>query len=347
MTSVRVINPGMYTTIQDLGRTGYQQYGMPVSGSMDHFAHRVANLLVGNAQNEAVIEMTIMGGTYAFDEDLFIAITGADMNPKLNGKNQIGMWRSVSVKKGDRVTFGAAKKGCRSYLAVAGGFDLPLVLGSKSTYVRGRFGGLEGRILNKDDLIRVKEKKQDNQNLNGRFIPAGDIPEYEKAVNLRVLLGPQENYFTRKGIADFFSFPYKVSKEFDRMGYRLEGKKVEHESSADIISDGIVKGAVQIPGHGNPIIMLADCQTTGGYTKIAHVINTDLWKVAQLKTGDTIRFEAIDISDAHEIFRKREQKILEMIEGFSHKRLKDDKDFKLNINSQSFEVKINEVSSLK
>ncbi len=343
MTSIRVINPGMYTTIQDLGRTGYQQYGMPISGSMDHFAHRVANLLVGNAQNEAVLEMTIMGGSYSFQEDVFVAITGADMNPKLNGKNQIGMWRSVSLKKGDQITFGAAKKGCRGYLAVAGGFDVPMVMGSKSTYVRGKLGGFNGRQLNKDDLLIINESGKSEEDLHGRFVEASSIPVYETAVELRLVIGPQEDSFTRKGIADFFSSSYAVSKDFDRMGYRLEGKEVEHESSADIISDGIVKGAVQVPGHGNPIIMLADCQTTGGYTKIAHVITTDLWKVAQLKTGDSIRFKAVDVSEAHEILKMQEQSIIEIIESFGQKRLEEDKNLRLMINNKSFEVKINEV----
>ena len=267
MPSIKVINPGMYTTVQDLGRMGYQQYGVSVSGSMDQFAHRLANLLVGNDQNEAVLEMTIIGGTYTFEEDVFIAITGADMNPMLNSKTSVGMWRIVSVNKGDQIMFNAAKNGCRCYLAVAGGFDLPEVLGSKSTYVRGKLGGFEGRTLKKDDVIHINETNEDSKDLIGRFVDAKFIPKYEEMIELRVVLGPQDDAFTKKGISDFFSGKYKVSNEFDRMGYRLEGKEVEHLSSADIISDGIVKGAVQIPGQGKPIIMLADCQTTGGYTK--------------------------------------------------------------------------------
>ncbi len=343
MTSIRVIKPGMYTTIQDLGRSGYQEYGMPVSGSMDHFAHRIANLLVGNDQDEALLEMTLMGGTYLFEEDAVIAITGANMKPKLNGEKDIGMWRSVSLKKGDKLIFGAAKEGCRTYLAVAGGLDVPLVMGSKSTYARGRLGGFKGRQLMKDDQVSFNQSRISGQDLKGRFVQAGSIPTYETAVELRVVLGPQEDSFTKEGIADFFSSSYKVSKDFDRMGYRLEGKKVEHEASADIISDGIVRGAVQVPGHGNPIIMMADCQTTGGYTKIAHVISTDLWKIAQLKTGDRIRFKAVDVYEAHEILKEKEKGIIEIIEGFHCKRLKEDKDLRLSINSKLFQVKVNEV----
>jgi biotin-dependent carboxylase-like uncharacterized protein len=209
--------------------------------------------------------------------------------------------------------------------------------------VRGKLGGLNGRPLNKADLLGINKSEKSQEDLNGRFVPASSIPVYERAVELRVVVGPQDDAFTRKGIADFFSSTYDVSKDFDRMGYRLEGKEVEHESPADIISDGIVKGAVQIPGHGHPIIMLADCQTTGGYTKIAHVITTDIWKIAQLKTGDSIRFKAVDVSEAHEILKIQERSIIGIIEGFNCKRLKEDKNLRLSINNKSFEVKVNEV----
>lgn len=346
MASIRVINPGMYTTIQDLGRRDYQQHGMPVSGSMDEFAHGIANLLVGNKQSEAVLEMTILGGTYVFEEDTFIAITGADMNPIINGKHSVGMWRAVHVNKGDQIMFNAVKSGCRTYLSVAGGFDVPEVLGSKSTYVRGKLGGFKGRQLKKEDMIPLNKSYNMSENLAGRFIDVGFIPQYKEMIELRVVLGPQDDAFTRQGIADFFSATYKVSNEFDRMGYRLEGKKIEHISSADIISDGIVKGAVQIPGHGNPIIMLADCQTTGGYTKIAHVISSDLPKIAQAKAGDQIRFVAIDISEAHDVLKEKEKIIDEIILQFSQRKLKEEKDLKLKINNQSFTVKINEIKAV-
>lgn len=346
LTSIRVVNPGMYTTIQDFGRTAYQQYGMPVSGSMDQYAHRLANLLVGNDESEAILEMTILGGTYSFNKETFIAITGSNMNPILNGITQVGMWRTVFVNKGDQIFFNAAKDGCRCYLAVAGGYDIPTVLASKSTYVRGKLGGFEGRPLKKEDVISLNKNIKYQKDLVGRFIKADYIFKYDTTIELRVILGPQEDAFSRKGIADFFSESYRVSNEFDRMGYRLEGKKIEHLSSSDIISDGIVKGAVQIPGHGNPIIMLADCQTTGGYTKIAHVISSDLWKIAQAKAGDYIRFRAVDIKESHEILKEQEQMITEIISDFKVKRLQEDKDIKLNINNKSYTVKINEIKGV-
>lgn len=346
MAFMNVINPGMYTTLQDLGRTGYQQYGMPLSGSMDAFAHRVANLLVDNAVDEAVLEMTILGGTFEFEQEAVIAITGADMNPMLNGETVVGMWRTLMIRKGDRLQFGASRSGCRCYLAVAGGVDIPKVLGSKSTYVRGHLGGFEGRPLKKGDTLPLNTLPSEAWHLKGRFVKAACIPAYDSDLELRVILGPQDDAFTRQGIADFFSATYKVSNEFDRMGYRLEGKKVEHLESADIISDGIVKGAVQIPGHGNPIIMLADCQTTGGYTKIAHVISTDLPKIAQAKAGDQIRFKAVDIQEAHEILRQQEVMLKEIEQDFRRKKLDEDRNLKLKINNQDFTVTVNEIKSV-
>ncbi|MBN2897313.1 MAG: biotin-dependent carboxyltransferase family protein [Clostridia bacterium] len=314
MTKLKVVNPGMYSTIQDLGRKSYQQYGMPVAGSMDDYAHRVANLLVGNAAEATVIEQTALGGVYQFTEKAVISITGGDMMPKRNGEESLKMWRTLVMHPGDTLSFGAAQNGFRCYLAVAGGFDVPTVLKSKATYVRGGLGGFEGRILKKGDEIAIGASTFVPMDLAGRFVRVSKIPTYEEQVTLHVILGPQEDCFTRKGIADFFGNVYTVSGESDRMGYRLEGEKVAHVSSADIISDGIIRGAVQIPGHGNPIIMLSDCQTTGGYTKIAHVITSDLWKVAQLKAGNCIRFKAVDIETAHELL-KEEANIYREIEA--------------------------------
>lgn len=345
MSVLRVLNPGMFTTVQDLGRKGYQQYGMPVSGSMDTYAHKLANLLVGNEPEEATLEMTILGGTYVVEKDTFIAITGAHMNPVINNERILGMWRAIEVRKGDKLTFNAANCGCRTYLAIAGGFKIDRVMESKSTYVRGKLGGHQGRTLTKGDELGLDKHGDLYAQLNGRFISAQYIPKYEKSIVLRAILGPQEEAFTHQGIANFFSAEYIVSNEFDRMGYRLEGKRIEHVDSADILSDGIVKGAVQIPGHGNPIIMLSDCQTTGGYTKIAHIITSDLWKIAQAKAGDSIRFKAIDVEEAHTLL-KADRDVIESIKrDFESKRLSCDQDLKMKINNQTFTVKVNEITA--
>ncbi|WP_175438383.1 biotin-dependent carboxyltransferase family protein [Fusibacter sp. 3D3] len=343
MSSIKVIAPGLFSTIQDLGRLNYQQYGMPVSGSMDKFAHHVANLLVGNAEHEALIEMTILGGTFIFEEDAVIAITGANMSPLINRAVEAEMWRSVHIKKGDQLSFGSAKMGCRTYLAIAGGFDVADTLESKSTYTRGGLGGYKGRAFKKDDEIGLKKHRLNLGHLEGRFIRAEHIPNYASDIVLNVVLGPQEDAFTAKGIADFFCETFKISNEFDRMGYRLEGKKIEHVDSADIISDGIVSGAVQIPAHGNPIIMLSDCQTTGGYTKIAHVITSDLPKLAQAKAGDSIKFKALDVNEAHEQYRKAMAKYEVIRAELETLRLAPERNLRLKLMDKIFNVKVNEI----
>ncbi len=321
MVKVHVVNPGLYSTIQDIGRTEFQQFGVPAAGSMDEYAHRISNLLVGNTEDAPVIELTALGGTYEFSERTIISITGGDMSPMRNGKEPLKMWRTLVMDAGDRLSFGAVTKGFRTYLSIVGGFDIPSVLKSRSTYTRAGLGGVEGRTLKKGDVLKSNATKVDALELLGRFVRVQMIPEYKNNVTLRVILGPQEDQFTRKGIADFFGNTYTVTGDSDRMGYRLEGKEIEHESSADIISDGIVKGAVQIPGHGNPIIMLSDCQTTGGYTKIAHVISSDLWKIAQLKSGDRIQFKAVDIDEAHEVLNERMANYAEIQATFDRYRL--------------------------
>jgi len=321
MSKIRVINPGMYSTIQDLGRMEFQQFGVPTAGSMDTYAHRISNLLVGNPENSPVLELTAFGGTYEFGETTIISITGGDMSPKRNGCETLKMWRTLVMNAGDQLSFAGARKGFRTYVSVVGGFNVPSALKSKSTYVRARLGGVEGRQLKRDDFLEYHDVKFDPLELLGRFVRAHQIPVYENELILKVILGPQDDDFTRKGIADFFSNKYIVSSESDRMGYRLEGKKIEHVLSADIISDGIMKGAVQIPGHGNPIIMLSDCQTTGGYTKIAHVISSELWKIAQLKAGDSIQFKAVDIEEAHEILDRRSKTFEEIESTFETYRL--------------------------
>lgn len=343
MKAIEVLNPGMYSSIQDLGRVGYEKYGVPVSGSMDHYAHRLANILVGNEESASVLEMTMLGATLKFNQACVIAITGADMAPVMNDGVPVGMWRTVLINPGDTLKLGGVKSGCRSYLAVAGSFTTADVLGSASTYVRGKFGGHEGRPLKKGDALEVGAPTFGLESLQGRFIQADLVPHYEESLELRVTLGPQEEAFSREGIGTFFSSEYKVTSEFDRMGYRLEGDKVAHETSADIISDGIVRGAVQIPGHGNPIIMLSDCQTTGGYTKIAHVITSDLWKIAQAKAGDVIRFKHVDIDHAQDAFCDAEKTFEGVMNTLDKRKLGKDRDLKLSFLGKMFSVKVNEI----
>ena len=265
MANVEVINGGMLSTIQDSGRYGYQEIGINVSGFADDYNARLANLLVGNDKDNAVIEMAFLGSSFKFNAPMLIALTGADFSAKLNDE-PIENYRSYLVKEGDELTLGAAQNGFRGYIAFGGEIDVPVVNGSKSTNLKTGMGGYEGRKLMSDDSFEVivsEDKKE-------RVLDKKYIKAYSKFSELRVVKGPQDDAFTDKGIFDFFnSGGYTVTKDFDRMGIRLSGSKIEHKESADIISDGTALGSIQVPSNGQPIILFVDRQTTGGYTKVA------------------------------------------------------------------------------
>lgn len=298
--SITVLNPGLLTTVQDQGRWGYQQFGVPVSGACDPHSAAMANIFVSNDPGEGVLECTLMGPQLRFDCDEVIAITGGDLSPSLDGK-PIPTYTAVEVKAGQTLRFGAPKTGCRAYLAVAGGFDIPKVMGSQSTYMKAALGGLDGRKLQKGDVLKLKAPVATFANIRQRHISPEFLPR--PVYTLRVILGPQDDAFTEKGVADFLGSEYTVTQEFDRMGCRMEGPVIEHKNGGDIISDGIAFGAIQVPGAGKPILMLADHQTTGGYTKIANVITADFRLAGQLKGGDKVRFEKVTVAQAQELLR--------------------------------------------
>ena len=305
MEIFEVIQPGPLTTVQDMGRYGYQQYGVPVSGAMDNYALRLANLLVGNSEGDACLEITLLGLQLRVLEDTVVAITGADLSPKLNGES-LPMWEAVMVGRGDTLSFPWPKVGCRSYLAVAGGIDVPKVMGSRSTHTRSRIGGFEGRALCAGDRL---SSGQAYPQILKRRLPSQYIPEYRNQSELRVIMGPQDDHFTEEGIRTFLGSEYTISTKADRMGYRLEGPPIEHKAGADIISDGIPLGAVQVPGDRLPIVVLADRQTTGGYTKIATVITVDINKLAQAKPGDKVKFTQIREEEAYQSLKEYEHTI--------------------------------------
>lgn len=297
MSSIDVINGGILTTIQDSGRYGYQELGIPTSGVMDDYNYRLANILVGNKLDEAVFEMTFFGPTLKFNENLIIAITGSNMNPKINGE-LAPMYETIKVKKGDTLQFGKVNEGIRSYLGFGGSIDVPVVNGSKSTHIKTKMGGIEGRALKAKDEINIKKSKEETM----RKIPEKYIPKISHCNILRIVLGPQDDYFTEKGIHDLFrSGGYQVTKDFDRMGIRLKGTAIEHKETADIISDGTTFGSIQVPANGQPIILVADRQTTGGYTKIGNVITADLHKLAQMTFLDKVLFQEIKIEEAQKL----------------------------------------------
>ena len=299
MPSIKVHKPGLCTTVQDVGRIGYQQFGIPVSGVMDEFAFTVANYLVESDKNNAVLEIPFLGPTLEFDFDVTIAITGADIQPKINNQN-IKMWQSMeskhfTIKKGDILSFGSLKTGIRAYLAFSAEIDVPVVMGSKSTLLKSKLGGFEGRQLKIGDIINFKNVKVVSKK---NILDKKYIPEYKHNQSIRIILGPQDNYFDENSIKTMLENKYQVTKDADRMGMRLSGEFIKHKDKADIISDAAVFGSIQVPGNGQPIILLADRQTTGGYTKIATVIKADLPKLAQMVPNDTIEFSLVNIEEA-------------------------------------------------
>lgn len=343
MSNMIFITSGLLTTIQDMGRVGYQQYGISAAGAMDQYALQLANILVDNERNEAGLEITIFGPEILFDFDGCIAITGGNLAPTINGY-YVSMYKTLYVNKGDRLKFSHAKFGTRAYLAVQGGFNIDNVMGSKSTYLRGGFGGYKGRKIEVGDRIPVKYEKS-FVDIGVRIIPESMRPIYKNECTIRAILGPEYERFTRKGARTFLKSKYTISNESDRMGYRLDGKSIGHKKGADITSGGITMGAIQVPGHGKPIIMMADRQTTGGYTKIANVITVDFTYLAQMKPGGIIKFQAVSIEEAHRLLKERENNIIELINGYKNKTIKNYKNtkyFAINVNNKPFSVAIRE-----
>ena len=296
---IKFLNGGFLTTVQDMGRTGYQESGMSVSGVMDQRSAALANLLVGNDINEGVLEVTLMGPMMEVTEDNVIAVTGGNLGAKVNGK-ELPMYQAVQVKKGDSISFAGMFSGSRAYVAIAGGLDVPVVMGSKSTNLKLKVGGFQGRKLGAGDEIGFSAPRPVLKNMHLRKLTPEDFTATEQT--LRVVLGPQDDCFTEKGIETFLNSTYAFTNESDRMGCRCEGEVIEHKNGGDIITDGIAFGAIQVPSHGRPIIMMADHQTTGGYTKIAAVITVDLPKVAQSRPGYKVKFQKVSVEEAQELY---------------------------------------------
>jgi len=300
-----VLKPGFLTTVQDLGRPGYQRFGMAVAGAMDSFACRTANRLVGNADNAAVLEVTIVGPTLLFEQDAVLALTGGDLSPCLDSV-PLPMWTSVAISAGARLSFGRPVDGARSYLAVAGGIDVPRVLGSRSTHLRSQTGGFHGRALIADDRVPWGSPPRAAVTHVERSIPKALRPAYTAHPQLRMILGPQNDFFDRQAVAALTTSRYTVSPDSDRMGYRLSGPPLTHRGVAEMISDATPIGALQVPPNRQPILLMADRQTTGGYPKIAVVISADLPFAAQLMPGHTVTFSAVTVAQAHTLLREHE-----------------------------------------
>lgn len=301
MKTVKITAPGGYTTVQDLGRRGFARFGVPVSGCLDTFSARLANRLVGNDETCALLELTIMGPAMEIQADMDIALTGAVMPVTLN-KQPVPRWTSVRVEAGDILTIGQVSAGCRGYLAFGGGIDVPKAMGSFSTYAGGRLGGYKGRPLKTGDILDINTAPLLDRTLE---VPPVHIPDFPCEVEIRVVPGPQGDYFDMED-SPLFNSPYMVTAKADRMGYRLQGEaiSIRADKPRSIVSEPAAPGSIQIPPDEQPIILLAE-QTVGGYAKIATVISSDLPRVAQATPGDTIRFTAVDIETAHRIHKDR------------------------------------------
>ena len=288
---IHVTRPGMLSTVQDLGRWGFQNLGVPVAGPMDRCSHRFANVLVGNPAGAATLEITLIGPELVFEQATRVAVTGAEFDLVLDGRT-MPMNESVPVPAGSNLRFRERRRGARAYLAAAGGFDVPELLGSRSTHLPSRFGGLAGRALAAGDVLRLRpvgEKQMKPVRRQGFPL---ELPQ--GGARVRVMLGPQDNLCAPSGIKTFCTSRYAISARSDRMGYCLTGPPVELVSSAGTLSDATPTGTVQVPGSGQPMILMADGQTTGGYPKLAIVITADLPLVGQLSPGDWLEFEVCD-----------------------------------------------------
>ena len=292
--NIAVIKPGMLTTVQDLGRWGFQAQGVPVAGPMDPVSHRLANALVGNGRDAALLEVTLLGPELEFDDERLVALAGADFELSLDGR-PVPSRAPFIVSAGSRLRFGARQVGARAYLAVSGGIAVPPVLGSRSTHVLSGMGGVDGRALVAGDRLPL--------GVRSRFSRAA-LPltaresRSDPHTTVRVLPGPQADYFAPDALDVLQSAPYVIAQNSDRMGFRLEGPRLTHSRGADIVSDATPLGVLQVPASGQPILLMADRQTTGGYPKIATVIAADLPIAGQLAPADTIRFVVCTPRDA-------------------------------------------------
>lgn len=302
---IKIIQPGMLTTVQDVGRWGFQGKGMPVAGAMDLFALKIGNVMVGNNKDAACLEVTVLGPTLSvLKGEGAVVVTGADLGFSINGI--ASCCNTVyKVKEGDILSFSGMKgNGCRAYVVFSGGIDVPIIMGSRSTYLRAHIGGFDGRALVKGDVLNTGEPHILWQRFIDFKCPSDVLPERREGQPLRVVLGPQNDAFSPKGVETFLSESYKITDSADRMGYRLEGPVVEHLEGADIISDAIPLGSIQVPGHGQPIVMLADRQTTGGYTKIAVLCSPDISAIAQRLPGEKVSFKQVSFEEAVLITQK-------------------------------------------
>jgi antagonist of KipI len=311
MAVVHVIKPGLLTTVQDRGRWGYQALGVSVAGAMDHVSHRIANAMAGNPADAATIEITLVGPELVFEDERLVGVAGAEYEMTLDGQS-VPPTGGFAVRPGDTLRFGQRVRGTRAYLAVSGGFDTPPVLGSRATHLPSAMGGLGGRALVAGDRLPCgAAMNRPSQAAFARALPdasLGAVPE--GAATLRVLPGPQADRFTNGALEALQSAPYRMAPSSNRMGFRLDGPLLRHTRGADVISDATPLGALQVPASGQPILLMADRQTSGGYPKLATVITADIRLAGQLGPGDTIAFAVCSRGEALAALIGQEQRLM-------------------------------------
>jgi antagonist of KipI len=317
-----VTQAGFLTSVQDLGRTGFRQFGVTTSGALDSFALRVANLLVGNHEGAAGLEITLGGSHLRFEDERIVAWCGGEFDVQI-GSRVFPAGHVAHLQAGDELKFGRAQFGCRGWLAISGGIDVPVVLGSRSTDLRANFGGLEGRALRDEDVIPLSKWP-------GSPTPATAISSWSAAhdwvspasrhPSLRFIRGVDWNRFNASTLQRLTGESFAVSPDSDRMGVRLDGPELKRQDETDLISEAVAPGTIQVPPSGKPILLLGDCQTIGGYPKIAHVITVDLGIAAQLRAGDDVRFFEVSLQDAHRLLMERERDLERFRIGLSLQR---------------------------
>ena len=303
MGVIQVQEPGLFTTVQDLGREGFGAMGVSASGAADAISLRLGNRMVGNHDGAAGLEMTLLGGTFTFLERTLLALTGSDFGAALDGK-PVELWSSFEAKAGQTLRLGPTRTGARCYLCVQGGIAVELFLGSASTHILSGLGGHEGRALRKGDALKTGAE---GGAIHERKLTARALKELQPRKVLRVTEGPQSDWFPESARRLFYESRYRVAEESNRMGIRLEGAIVPVPSGGEMISEGASLGAIQVPEGGKPIILFVEQQTTGGYPKIANVISADLHSLGQLRPRDEIRFERVDGETARALLREQEK----------------------------------------
>ncbi|HYN43264.1 MAG TPA: biotin-dependent carboxyltransferase family protein [Thermoanaerobaculia bacterium] len=301
---IRVLSPGLLTTVQDLGRPGLGALGVPTGGAADAHALRLGNLLLGNDEGAAALEATLVGPTLVFEEESLVLVSGAPFAATLDGED-VAPWSAIRVPAGARLVLGRAVSGARAYICVRGGIDVPRILGSRSTDVATGFGGHKGRALKAGDLLSVGDAPLAPR---GRRVDAASARWTGPRRILRVTPGPQQHWFSPEALASFLSRPFRVSASSSRTGVRLEGEPLVAPDRS-LVTEGVVAGAVQVPAGGLPIVLLVEHPSTGGYPKIASVISADLSALAQLRPGDEVRFAPASFDEARRLLLEREARL--------------------------------------